>query len=90
MAKKPKYYSTWIHPKTGNVHFLLNPSRKGAKYAHELRTGKRFTNAGQPKNDKYGNQMTLNREQRSYRSGYLQSRKDNANCWKSKQYANKR
>lgn len=77
-----KKYSTWTHPETGEVKFYLNPSRKGAKYAHELRTNTRFTNSGQPKKDKKGNHLTLNNNQRSWRSGYLQSRKDNSNCWK--------
>ena len=85
MAKK---YSVWINKKTGNVVYLLNPSRKGAKYAHELKTGKRFTNNGQPKKNKNGYHLGLNKVQRSYRSGYLQARKDNANCYKAKKKNN--
>ena len=81
MAQK---YTTWVNTATGNVVYLLNPARKGKKYAHELRTGKRFTNNGQPKKNKEGYHLGLNKVQRSYRCGYLQARKDNANCWKAK------
>ena len=84
IAKKPKYYSTWINPKTGNVHYLLTPAGKGKKYSHELKTGKRFTNSGQPKTDKNGNHLSLYKNQKTWRSGYLEARKDNANCYKAR------
>ena len=57
---------------------LLNPSGKGEKYANELRDGKRYTNDGQVKLDKNGNEMPLTAEQRAYRSAYLQALSDSA------------
>ena len=54
----------------------LSPKRKGRKAAYELRTGKRFTNTGQPKRDKNGKQLTVVKAGRAYRAGYLDARKD--------------
>ena len=87
MSKK---YSTYVNQKTGTVSYLLNPARKSSKYEYELKTNKRFTNNGLPKiNAKTGKQMTLNKNQRSYRSGYLDARKDNSNCYKAKKNGKK-
>lgn len=54
----------------------LSPKRKGKKAAHELRTGKRFTNSGQPKRGKNGKQLTVSKAGRAYRAGYMDARKD--------------
>ena len=54
----------------------LSPKRKGKKAAHELRTGKRFTNSRKPKRGKNGKQLTLSKTGRAYRAGYLDARKD--------------
>lgn len=64
---------------------LLNPSAKAAKYAKELKTGERFTNSGEQKKDDNGNVMKLTKkEQRAYRSGYLDAQKDNAKVYNAK------
>ena len=65
----------------GREFTALNPSGKGAKYAKELKDGKRITNSGSPKLDGNGKQMGLTKQQRAYRSGYLQARKDSANAY---------
>lgn len=54
----------------------LSPKRKGKKAAYELRTGKRFTNSGQPKRGKNGKQLTVSKAGRAYRAGYMDARKD--------------
>lgn len=54
----------------------LSPKRKGRKAAYELRTGKRFTNSGQPKCGKNGKQLTVSKAGRAYRAGYMDARKD--------------
>lgn len=64
-----------IVDKKGRKITLRNPAEKGEKYAFELKNG---YNASTGK--------SLTREQRAYRSGYLDSRKDGARAWK----ANKR
>lgn len=63
---------------------LLNPSEKARKFATELHEGCRFTNDGIRKTDKNGEIMRFTDTQKSYRSGYLQARKDNAKAYKSK------
>ncbi len=70
--------------KRGKEVTLLNPAEKGRKYASELKNGQRYTNQGELKVDKDSNPMSLSREQRAYRSGYLDSRKDSARCWRAK------
>ena len=62
---------------------FLNPARKAKKFAGELKRGKRYTNEGKPKRDSKGNHMTLTKEQRAYRGGYLDARKDNARAYKA-------
>lgn len=69
--------------KDGRKFTALNPSGKGAKYAKELKDGKRITNSGAPKLDSNGKQMGLTKQQRAFRSGYLQARKDNAEAYKA-------
>ena len=77
MAKK-------VRTKNGNLITLLNPSEKSNKYAKELHTGKKFTNDGILKKDKNGKAIKLGKKERAYRGGYLDSRSDNANVYKSK------
>jgi hypothetical protein len=77
MAKKLK-------TKNGNIITLLNPAEKGAKYAKELSTGKKYTNSGAVKKDKSGKVIKLDKKERAYRGGYLDGRKDNAKAYKAK------
>ena len=65
----------------GNVITLLNPAEKGKKYAKELREGKKYTNDGVLKKDENGNSIQLTKEDRQYRVGYLNSRKDGAGVY---------
>lgn len=74
--------STRITTKKGKTITLLNPSEKGKKFASELRDNTRYTNDGKYKADKDGGIDQLTRVQRAYRSGYLDARKDSANCYK--------
>lgn len=57
----------------------LNPYGKAQKYALEIKDKRHYTNAGTPKADK-----PWSREAQSYRSGYLDARKDEAAAWKAK------
>ena len=70
--------------KDGKQITLLNPSEKATKFANELATGIRKTNDGNYKPDKFGD-VGLSKEQRAYRSGYLDARKDSAKAWKHNQ-----
>lgn len=63
----------------------MNPAEKGKKYAEELRTGEKRTNDGKLKTNDNGEPIKLTEEERRYRIGYLNSRKDDANAWKSKE-----
>ena len=54
----------------------LSPKQKGQKAAHELKTGKRICNDGEPKKGRNGQQLKVTKTGRSYRSGYLDARKD--------------
>ena len=78
MAKKVKRQN-------GTSVTLLNPSEKGRKYAAELRAGIHATNDHKIKRDKNGSPILLTDTEKAWRSGYLASRKDSANCWKAKQ-----
>lgn len=60
----------------------MNPSEKGKKFAAELRNNTRYTNNNKAKTDKDGVIQSLSDTQRAYRSGYLDARKDSANCYK--------
>ena len=73
-----------ITTKKGKKMKMLNPSEKGNKFAKELSLGYHHTNDMQFKTDKNGEVKPLTREERAYRSGYLDARKDSANCWKAK------
>lgn len=57
--------------KDGSTVTLLNPAEKGQLYARELKDNY---------NPRTGNE--LSKTQRSYRSGYLDARKDSAKAWK--------
>ena len=74
----------------GKKFTLLNPAEKGKKAAKELKTGKRFTNDGQPKRGRNGQQLNVTKEGKAWRSGYLNARKDNANAYKAKRKKIKR
>ena len=74
--------------KNGKTITLLNPAEKGAKYAKELRTGKKYTNDGAVKKDENGKVIKLGKKERAYRGGYLDGRKDNAKAYKSKRREN--
>lgn len=67
---------------------LLNPQEKGLKAADELRNNIMLTNEGNIKFDNFGKPQKLTKEQRAYRSGYLDARKDSAKCWKAQQKKN--
>ena len=73
-----------VQDKKGNKKVLLTPSGKGMKYANELKGGFKITNEWQVKTDKDGNIPELTREERAYRSGYLDSQKDNAKAYNYK------
>ena len=63
---------------------LLNPSEKGAKFATELKNGKKITNAGELKKDKNGNAIALDDKSKAYRGGYLDALKDSGNAYIAK------
>lgn len=69
--------------KKGEPITLLNPNGKGKKYAMELKHGRRVTNNFKRKTTESGKPMKLTEKQRSFRAGYLQARKDSANCYKA-------
>lgn len=79
---------TQIMNADGEVRTLLTPAGKGAKYAQELREDKQYTNSGDVKKhlsgSRQGKEKKLTAEQRAYRAGYLDSRKDSAKVFKSK------
>lgn len=81
---KPAKLGTKITNSDGEVKVLLTPSGKGAKYASELKNGKRYTNTGTVKRDDKGKPLGLDCCQRAYRAGYLASRSDNAKAYNSK------
>lgn len=81
MAKKVSEMTIVIDKRTGRKKRLMNPSETGNKYAVELKRGIHLTNFGKPKTNKYGVVRKLTDTQKSYRSGYLKARKDNARAW---------
>ena len=62
----------------------LSPAKKGKKAAHELKTGKRFCNDGEPKKGGNGQQLKVTKVGRAYRHGYLDARKDIGRAVKKK------
>lgn len=77
--------ATRVKRKNGTEITLLNPAEKGLKAADELRNNVALTNDFGIKFGKDGKPQKLTKEQRAYRSGYLDARKDSAKCWKAKQ-----
>lgn len=75
-----------VKTKNGKTITLLNPAQKARKFADELSTNMHFTNDGEYKPDKNG-EIGLTDNQRAYRSGYLDSRKD---CAKAHKYNEKK
>ena len=68
-----------VKSRKGKNVTLLNPGEKSTKYAIELKNNIRLTNNCECK-DCSG----LTEAQRAYRSGYLDSQKDNQKAFKSK------
>lgn len=68
----------------GTTFSLLNPSGKAAKYFVENQRGKLYTNAGELKKGKDNKPLTLTKEQKAYRAGYIDSQQDNAKAYKAK------
>ena len=73
-----------VRTKNGFTFTYLSPAEKGAKYAQELRTGKKYTNDGQVKKDKNGKALKLKVKERAYRGGYLDARNDNSKAFNAK------
>lgn len=73
-----------IITKSNKIVTLLNPSEKGKKYSSELRNNIKLTNRFQPVVNENGVVQDLTKEQRAYRAGYLDARKDNAKCHNAK------
>ena len=73
-----------IKTKSGKTVTLLNPAEKSNKFAKELKTGFKRTNDGHYKLDENKKGIRLSDTEKSYRSGYLDARQDNANAYKSK------
>lgn len=73
-----------LRNKKGKEVILLNPSEKARKFADELGNGVKVTNKGMLKFGKDGKPVKLTDTEKSFRSGYLQARKDSAQAYKSK------
>lgn len=69
---------------TRTGHVLLNPQEKRLKYFDELRGKTALTNDWKVKKDKSGKKKTLSKQQRAYRSGYIQAQNDSAACYNAK------
>ncbi len=81
---KDERIGTFVDFTDGTNITLLTPNGKGAKYAKELEHNVGITNDGFVKKDKKGRVIKLTDKQRSYRSGYLDARKDAAKAYKAK------
>lgn len=68
----------------GTTFSLLNPSGKAAKYFVENQRGKLYTNPGRLKKGEDDKPLTLTKEQKAYRAGYIDSQKDNAKAYNAK------
>lgn len=73
-----------LQTKNGKTVTLLNPAEKGEKFAKELKGGFKRTNSGRFKTDENKKGIRLTNEERAYRSGYLDARKDSANAYNAK------
>lgn len=83
ICRKEKLTMRKVKRRNGKSVTLLNPAEKGNKYALELKCNVHCTNEGDVKLDKRGHVKTLSKQSRAYRAGYLASRKDSANAYKS-------
>lgn len=63
-----------VKDRRGRTVTLRNPAEKGEKYAYEMKHGYNASTGA-----------SLNHQQRAYRAGYLDARKDSAKCWKAQQ-----
>lgn len=75
---------TILTTEDGKVIRLMNPAEKAKKAAYELKTGIKYTNLGEVKTDKNGNPLKLKPKEKSWRSGYLSARSDNAKAFNAK------
>jgi len=70
--------------KLGHMVTLLSPKEKGQKCAKELREGYHYANDMQTvKHDEDG-PLYLGKDQRAYRAGYLDARKDIGKAYESR------
>ena len=83
-TKNGKIGGVVVRNSKGGETTLLNTHGKGAKYAAELRNNQRYTNNGKRKIDKNGEIKPLTREQKAYRSGWLDCNADHAKAYKWK------
>lgn len=79
---------TFLQSRNGKMICLLSPKRKGNKYAAELRDNRRYTNSGKTKIAQNGKPLTLNKQQKAFRCGYLTARKDIGKAFKAKNKSN--
>lgn len=63
----------------------LNPNQRGRKYAYELKKGVECSHTGRIYHNQKGEVFPLSSKQKTYRHGYLDARRDNANSWKNNQ-----
>lgn len=70
-----------VKTKEGKDWALLNPSEKAKKYARELKEKKKYTNTFILNTDEKGKPLSFKHVERYYRTGYLNARKDSANCF---------
>ena len=69
--------------KNGKKIYLLNPNEKARKYLAELKVGSTLTNMIESKLIN-GKLIRLSKEDKAYRVGYLNARKDNSKAYMSK------
>ena len=84
VIRKHKQGVELVNTKTGSNFTLLNPGGKGKKYSKELKTNTAYTNDGRVKKNNKGKTVSLTKQQRAYRAGYLQARVDAAKAYKAK------
>ena len=76
--------ATLVKSKKGKKIVLLNPAEKGAKFAKELKQGRKRKNDGSFLLDEKGKSVKLSKAERAYRGGYLDARKDAANAYNAR------
>lgn len=72
---------TVITDSDGEVKTLLTPTGKAAKYVAEIKSDTQYTNNGEIKLNRNGRPKRLNAEQKAYRAGYLDARKDSSKIY---------